>query len=362
MNRILKVLWSVLLLVVGLFAPVRIASAQPQPCPPTIVLSHISTQQLSLADVDFQHFRSATVLFTLQIANNLNVSVDATLGLEVDIRLADGSRNFPQAVSYTSGLFPVPPGGRMITNLDIGTGGSIPTATFVFDEEAKNYLKDAALGTGTFPAGTYTFHFTVAEPSVCSGDTSVDVRFDIENPTHVELRSPANGETTNEFPLFEFYQEGNRAILTVAEKNPDQSNEDAIVRKPAMIEQDLLGGQNSFLYAGGRPLEVGKTYAWQVIGKVRGAGGKDNDIASPIWSFTVSNTPNGGVTADDAILNQLEEIFGQRYPDLFQQIRSREFSFTGSYTLNGGTLSPSDLLNLIHQLREFGDTADLSFE
>ncbi len=360
MNRFLKVLWSILLFVVGLFAPIRIASAQP--CSPSTVISHVEAQQLSLADIDFQHFRSSTVLFTLQITNTQASDLDATIEISLDVQLAGGSQPFPSegVMKYMSDPFQVYPGGRTLTNLDLGAGGAI-SGHLELDPDARDYFKDNALGTGFLPAGTYLFHFTLHAPNNCP-DSTHEIRFVLENPTHVELRSPANGETTNEFPLFEFYQEGNRAVLTVAEKNPDQSNEDAIVRKPAMIEQDLLGGQNSFLYAGGRPLEVGKTYAWQVIGKVRGAGGKDNDVASPIWSFTVSNTPNGGVTADDAILNQLEEIFGQRYPDLFQQIRDREFSFTGSYTLNGGTLSPSDLLNLIHQLREFGDTADLSFE
>ena len=357
MNGVLKALRSILLFAVGLIALTQAVSAQP--CSSSSFVSHTSAQQLSLADIDFEHFRSNTVLFTLPVANNQSDTVNATLKIRIDIQLTNESRSFPNAVQYESEPFDVPTGGLTITNLDLGTGGVIRSAEFTFNEDARSYLKDAALGTGTFPAGSYTFHFTVITPGNCMTDDFVLV---LENPTHVELHSPADGEMTNEFPLFEFYQEGNRAVLTVAEKNPDQSNEDAIARKPAMIEQELLGGQNSFLYAGGRPLEVGKSYAWQVVGKVRGASGKDNDVASPIWSFTVSNAPNGSATADDAILNQLEEIFGQRYPDLFQQIRSRGFSFTGSYTLNGGTLSPSDLLNLIHQLREFGDTAEISFE
>ncbi|MBI3365351.1 MAG: hypothetical protein HY033_10620 [Ignavibacteriae bacterium] len=325
------------------------------------MISHIEAQQLSLADIDFQHFRSTTVLFTLQVTNTQPSGFDATIEIGLDVQLASGSQPFPPTVmNYMSNPFSVPPGGRTFTNLNLGAGGDI-TGHLDFDAQAKDYLKDNALGTGILPAGTYIFHFTLHAPNNCP-DSTRDIRFVLENPTRVELRSPRDGETTNEFPLFEFYQESDRAVLTVAEKNPDQSNEDAITRKPPMIEQELVGGQNSFLYSGGRPLEIGKTYVWQVVSKVRGTAGKDNDVASSIWSLTVSNSPNGGASANDAILNQLEEIFGQRYPDIFQQIRTRGFSLTGSNRFNGGTISQSELLNLIHQLRELGDSAELSFE
>jgi hypothetical protein len=186
-----------------------------------------------------------------------------------------------------------------------------------------------------------------------------DVTILLQNPSRVDLRSPRDGEVTNEFPLFEYYQEGGRAELTVAEKSPDQSREDAIARKPAMLDVELTG-QNSFLYAGGRPLQDGKTYVWRVVSKVLSTGGTDLEISSPIGEFTVSASGQG--TTDDALLDQLEQLLGSRYHDLFAQIRQGGFKLTGNFTLNNSTLTQSQLLDLLNQLRELGDTAEVTFE
>ena len=352
MEIVLKSMRLFLFITFACIATECVATAQP--CAPLVTLSHATVQQLSFADIDFQHFRSNSILFTLHLTDP---TPQATLQITLDIELADLSRNFSTVIDYRSDPFRVPAEGKTITNLDLGNGGSI-TGNLTFDQEAKDYLKDATLGTGTFPAGRYTFHFTVTGVSTCT-DNVVLV---LENPSRVELRAPRDGESTNEFPLFEFYQESNHAVLTIAEKNPEQSNEDAITRKPPMIEQELTGGQNSFLYSGGRPLEIGKTYVWQVVTKVSGSGGKDNEVVSQIWSFTVSSEPDGGASTDDAILNQLKEIFGPRYPTIFEQIRSHGFALTGNNNLNGSALSQAELLNLINQLRQMSDSAELSFE
>lgn len=175
----------------------------------------------------------------------------------------------------------------------------------------------------------------------------------------MELRSPADGEMTNTFPLFEYYYDGNDAELVVAEKSPDQSRDDAIAHKPAMLDVDL-GAQNAYIYSGGRPLEMGKTYAWRVIGKMMGANGSVIDVPSEIRTFTVSSSTEG--TIDDILLRQLEEIFGQRYPGIFQQIHQQGFTFTGNNSLDGSIVTPADLMNLLNQLRQQSDSADLSFE
>ena len=126
-----------------------------------------------------------------------------------------------------------------------------------------------------------------------------------------------------------------------------------------MIEVEL-SGQNSFLYSGGRPLEDGKTYVWRVVSKVRSAGGTDVDISSTIGEFKVSVSAQG--STDDALLNQLEELLGSRYHEVFVQIRNSGFKLTGSFTLNDASLTRNQLLDLINQLREMGDSIELTFE
>ncbi len=335
------------------------AALRAQCVTPAVTISHASADQLSLSDVDFAHFRGTTLLYTIIIANSSSTEFQATLTLSIDIQFSDGSGNYPGAIEYTSDPFAVPPGGRMITNLNLGADASdIKTALFQFDGAAKQRLKDAGLGTGLLPAGIYTFHISVQQVG-CTQQSDDQFVFVVGNPSRIELRSPRDGEATNEFPLFEYSYDGDLVELIVAEQLPDQTREEAIARRPAMLDVELAG-QNSFLYAGGRPLEVGKTYVWRVIGKVRGPNGQVTEIPSDVGQFVVSSSAPG--VSFDVILSQLEEIFGRRYPGIFQDIHQNGFTLQGTATLNGNPVTAQDLLNLLIQLREQSESAELTFE
>ena len=329
-----------------------------QDCSLLMNVSHTAAQQLSLSDVDFEHFQGTNLLFTVSLYNN-TLPAEAVLHLKIDIALADNSGNYSDAVDLLTRPFPVPKGGRTITNLNLGTSGDIKTQTYHFDDVAKSKIQDVALATGHFPAGTYTIHIELKVVGCLTALGTDDVTIVLTNPTRVELRSPRDGEVTNEFPLFEFYQEGDRAVLTVAELGSDQSREDAIERKPPMIEVEL-SGQNSFLYSGGRPLQDGKSYVWRVVSKIRVSGGTDIDVSSSIGEFSVSAAMQG--TPGDALLNQLEEMLGSRYRAIFTQIRNGGFKWSGSASLNDSSLTQSELLDLVNQLRQISDSVDLSFE
>ncbi len=341
---------------------VMVASGSPalaQPCPPVVSLSHASADQLSLSDLDFEHFRSATLLFTLTIGNSQLLPYEATLSASLDIQFADGSGSYPDAVTYTSRPFTVPVGGRTVTNLNLGLGSTdIKTDQFHFNEAVKQRLKDAGLGTGTLPAGIYTFHIGVQAVGCADGAQDQFVLV-VANPSRVELRSPRDGETTTPFPLFEYSWDGAAAELIVAEKNVDQTREDAIERRPPMLDVELFR-QNAYFYAGGRPLEQGKTYVWRVIGKITGPNGTITDVPSTVGEFVVgSGEPGSSV---DLVMSQLEEMFGKRYPGIFEEIRANGFSLQPSMTLNGASITAQDLLNILLQLRGQADSAELSFE
>jgi hypothetical protein len=333
--------------------------AQDQPCPLTMTVSHTPVQEISPADFDFAHFESRNLLFTLTIINPTADSASAILEGSIDIKLEDGAY-FPKAASFRSRPFKVPPGGLFLTNRNLGREGSIPTEQFEFESEPKSRIQDIALSTGKFPAGTYRFDLTIKCVQVGTervGDSKL-VEFNIQNASRVELRSPRDGEATNDRPFFEFFNEADCGVLTIAEKTPEQSRDDAISHMPPMIEVELCG-QNSYLYTGGRPLEEGKTYVWRVVGTSKGTGGAKIEIHSQIGLFTVSSSVQG--SPESAILNQLEEMYGQRYTSIFEQIHHSGFAFTGQYTLNGFSLSLSDLLNLLVKLRD-AESAELSFE
>lgn len=326
-------------------------------CPISLVVSHTDAQQLSLADIDFEHFQSNSLLYTLSFRNDASDSATAQLDLTVRLEVADGSLN--ESIHGRSSSFEIPPGGRTVTNLNVGSTGDIRFPDFVIPEDVKSKLQDASLASGLLPAGRYTFNFELVN-ATCGTVTTSPVVIVIQNPSRVELRSPGDGGTTNEFPLFEYFLDNNlRATLTVAEKNPDQSREEAILRQPPMLQADLAG-QNAFPYSGGRPLEEGKTYVWQVVGKIRGTGGRDTEVPSPIWLFTVSSSNQ--VAGTDPLLNLLEEMLGQRYPSIFKQIRDGGYVLTGRFELINSPLTRSELLDLLNRLRENSDGIELSFE
>jgi hypothetical protein len=349
-------------LVAGTFVSAPLASAQP--CALGLNVTYAPVQQLSLADIDFEHFESRNLLFTVVITNP---GADATARLRgvLHVQLADGSYS-GDALTFVTAQFPVPPGGRQLTNMDLGYKSDIRTEELDFADEAKDNVQDVALSTGKFPAGVYTLSITLAQTN-CSagGDTSVgtkDIVLDLGNPSRVELRSPRDGEQTGEFPLFEFYSDGTPVTLTVAEIAPGQSREDAIDREPAMLVTEI-NGQNSFLYAGGRPLERGTSYVWQVRSSTVVSGGGNAAVASPVGLFTVAAAPGAeGASTEDAILRQLEELFGSRYPSLFKAIRDGKLVLTGTFTLNQSTLSQAQLLDLVNQLREMSESVDLTLE
>lgn len=335
--------------------------AQPLECPLSFTVSYAPVQQLSIADVDFEHFESRILLFTLRFQNASDSSIAAQLVIEMNVRLASGAV-YNQALYFKSKQFDVPHGVMIVTNIDFGRTGRIQSEEFRLSDEAKTNIQDVALASGKFPAGIYSYRFSL----ITSGCEPVaadppEIKLSLENPTRVELRSPRDGEFTIEFPLFEFFHEGNKAELLVTEKEADQTPEDAIANVPWMNKIEIAG-QNSYLYSGGRPLEQGKTYVWQVVSKTTGLGGIENQVASPIWSFTIQTTQQGAGSVENTILKILEEMFHDKYRGIFEQIRDGEFALSGQYIWNETPVAQGELLSLLNELRQYIDEVELTFE
>ncbi|MDI6765932.1 MAG: hypothetical protein QME52_03815 [Bacteroidota bacterium] len=353
-------MFLILLFVISVMAP-QMASSQ---CLKMRV-SMMPFQQLSLADIDLEHFESKTLLFTLYIQNDTCISVNVQLDVSLRITLADGTQ-FPEPVTFNTLPFEVPLGGRVITNLMIGKNSEIRSREFNLPADIKEKVQNVALATGKFPAGRYEFDFKLSNEQY---EVNVEPKPDpieIKNPSRVELFSPRDGETTNEFPLFEFFHEGNKGVITIAEKLPDQSREDAIIKEPPMDEQPLTKDQNSFFYSGGRPLEQGKTYVWRVVSKILEVGGTENEISSSIGLFTVSSSTQGNLDPQklpaDPILKILEDHLGNQYSAIFEQIHKDGFKTSGQYILNGTLISRGELMKIINELRKLDNNIEVSFE
>src|SRR3990172_2463830 len=334
-------------------------AVQAQTCALTLTATEVPVEQLTIADFDLNNFEARGLLFTVSIINPPDSpAVDVQMNIFLDIRLATGE-GFSRAINMKPEPFTVPACSRTVTNLDLGKSSGIRFEVFEIDAGARSALEERALSTGVFPAGIYTLKFSLVNCQEALGE----VHWDIRNPSRVELISPRDGESIGEFPVFEFYQEGPAARLTVAEFTDGQTKEDAITHDPAMLVAALTT-ERSYPYQGGRPLERGKSYVWRVETMTRIAGGGEVSLSSPVYSFTVSETPGavGNGSEFDAILARLEAIYGDQYPDLFRAIREGAFTLTGDYLLDGGKITEADLQALFDTLQESVDTSELTFE
>ncbi len=332
----------------------------------TMRVSMSPFQQLSPANIDLEHFETKTLLFTLFIGNDTCGSVSVQLDISLKITLADGTR-LPEPVTFTTLPFDVPTGGKVITNLMIGKNSEIKSKKFEPPADVREKVLNVALATGKFPAGRYEFDFKLSNEQ---GEYVIPVNpiepIDLKNPSRVELHSPRDGETTNEFPFFEFFHEGRTGIITIAEKLPGQSREDAIMQDPPMNEKPIMENQNSFLYSGGRPLEQGKSYVWRVVSKIREVNGIENEISSPISLFSVSSSTQENLSSQkltvDPILKILEENLGNQHSAIFDQIRKNNFITSGQYMLNGTVISRGELMKIINELKKIDENIEVSFE
>ncbi|MBI5021500.1 MAG: hypothetical protein HZB59_08700 [Ignavibacteriales bacterium] len=328
-------------------------------------VSYADIQQLTISDVDFEHFESRTLLFTLRIKNESTFPVTAKLTLTVNIKLASGKRYEPAYIFSHDNLI-INPGTLMLTNMDLNRAEyRLNSEETPNKDDVRVNIQDVAMATGKFPAGKYSFNFTLTNTrcGVVSSKPPVG-ELNLENPTRVDLRTPLDGETTSPFPLFEFYHDGVKAELTVAELRSEQSREDAIIQEPPMNKVEIAG-TNSFLYGGGRPLESGKTYVWRVVSKTAGPAGSEIEVSSPIGLFYVSNEVQVGGAGDqnsqdksiDDVLRMLEEMFGKQYPELIASLKKSKFTFDNGL-LDGTSLSKDDLLKLLRQLQS--DAVDMN--
>ncbi|MBI5475887.1 MAG: hypothetical protein HY964_04045 [Ignavibacteriales bacterium] len=341
------------------------AKSQSQPCPLSLSVSYADIQQLTISDVDFEHFESRTLLFTLRIKNDSTSPVTAKLTLTVNIKLASG-KIFDPAYKFSHDNLIVNPGTLTLTNMDLNRAEyRLNSEELGNKDEVKTNVQDVAMATGKFPTGRYSFFFTL-ENTRCGEISSPPGELKLENPTRVELFSPSDGETTSPFPLFEFFQDGLKADLTVAELKTDQSREDAIMNQPAMNKIEI-SGTNSYLYSGGRPLEDGKSYVWKVVSKISGPAGSIIEVPSPIGVFHVSNKPqiDLGTEAEDKsvdkVLKKLEEMFSQQYPELIAQLKRSKYSFSTAVQ-DDLSLSKEELLKMLDELQSSGVNINLSVE
>lgn len=285
----------------------------------------VSVQLLNTVEIlyasDFSPFNQGQQPDFISIVLQNGSTGPQTVFLEVVIR--QEQPRAAQLFTGTSDPFVLQPGVRRITNRDLSNGNSdVVIEDFDMSSDADD-IRDQLTQSGRFPAGTYTFRLTVYRAGTRTALGAGQVSLDLDNPSRVELLSPGRpfGESpevlTNPAPRFNWTADvglaaaGSRYRLKVAPADGAASPEEAMQQFPAW---DATLTATSALYPGSvsaRPLEAGKTYAWQVTREVPTSGGSQF-IASPIYWFKMAGAVAGstteGAAADLGATLQLENL------------------------------------------------------
>ncbi len=304
--------------------------------------------QLSPAQLDFNTFQSTVLIFTIDITypgthrvKLVNNQIIAYLKNGTIVNMLEGNGFNSEPFDVTNR--------RLINNFNLGKSGDIKIQDFNVTDEAREKIIKPALATGKFPAGIYRFIIN-AEDADSSNIRSIPTAMELqlESPSQIELRSPREGEVTNEFPFFEWTYDGQEVELTINEKPPAMSREEAIGRLPIVYRQIFIG-ENSFQYppSGERHLQKGKAYVWRVVGKVKAAGGLQN-IESPLSLFKIEDDIN--LVKRSELLERLERILGSKWQKVFDKINDTELSTTNTYYLNNNELSNTELEDILNFL------------
>ena len=231
----------------------------------------------------------------------------------------------------------------------------------MIDENQRDGLINTVMTLGSMPSGNYSFNLNV----FANGYTFEPIGFQpnkqisIVAPANIDLIFPSQWyefvSDTN--PVFEWSSSGcDDYYIRICEYNPIQhsSPEDAMQSEASYPFPDngsfaSLGSSNQLDYSSvsGKPLEVGKTYAWQVKKKCSTTG-SDQEFFSEIYGFTISEA---GQTISPC-QQQLRDVFGgSQYNVLFGTNGPLEgYGVCADFSLDGNTINSTEFGALLVQL------------
>lgn len=171
----------------------------------------------------------------------------------------------------------------------------------MIDQTEAESLINTIMTLGSMPSGNYSFNLSVDAPgySFLPDGFEPNKQISITAPANIDLIFPSLGYefVSDTYPVFEWNSTGcEDYYIRICEYNPIQhsSPEDAMQSEASFPYPDdgsfaPLGSNNQLDYSSvnGRPLEVGKAYAWQVK-KVCSTTGNDQEFYSEIYGFTIS--------------------------------------------------------------------------
>ncbi|MCF7808376.1 MAG: hypothetical protein K9M49_09030 [Candidatus Marinimicrobia bacterium] len=239
---------------------------------------------------------------------------------------------------------------------------------YLIDAAEQTRLQEGILANGgNMPGGTYTLTRQVrgTNPETGEAYNVQAIGYDeyrtivITQSAGITLIRPDLGEeiVSNTFPVFEWNSSGcDEYYIKICEYNPlmHSSPEDAINGEssfpyPSTGDFAYVGSATSLDYAAvsGKPLEVGKAYAWQVK-KVCQSVSTTNEETSLIYGFTITEAGQTITVCQEQIRSAIGDtqyniLFGRNGP-LYG------FGECGDVSMDGETMNSSDFSALLVQL------------
>ena len=372
LRSVMPSLWLLMILLLPSFGQVQV----------NLSLINPSAQIFPVGDLNFINSPNAPTYFTVDLRNTASQEFTIYLLLRITLE-RDGV--LEEIAQGQTNSFLLPANSQyLFTSQQFSTGTAVIPETgeqieMSFDQGNINLdriegLEDDILATGAAPAGIYRFLLSAINSDGSDfPDQQEDHTLIITNPTTVEPLIPGRpvSESTlldvgTIFPYFQWYSDVNPAYadydVYIYEKYPeDITVQDVLSHPPVLQLEDAT--QNFFQYPASsgdaallpgqvvgpiRPLEVGKTYYWQVKSLVETGTGQVA-LESDIFRFKVLDLTQSTNYASQ-ILAFLRQILGPENEGVLQNLQEQGFEPNGEIRLQGRTVEINELLLLLSRI------------
>ena len=328
-----------------------------------------------LTDFDFENGQNNPLIFGYRISvdddsypvENVNLTLNMTanvpsLGLESQLLFnAQVTMTLQAPIYITNRDLDKNVQDRGVSDME-GNQVSFDNFTLdMIDKTEAESLINTIMTLGSMPSGNYSFTLNVDAPGYSFDPVGFEPnkQITIVAPANIDLIFPSLGYefVSDTYPVFEWSSSGcDNYFIRICEYNPIQhsSPEDALQSEASFPYPDdgsfyELGNVTQMDYSSvnGRPLEVGKAYAWQ-IKKTCFTTGANQEFFSEIYGFTISEA---GQTITPC-QQQLRNVLGDsQYNVLFGQNGPLEgYGECAEITLDGDNLNATDFGALLVQL------------
>ena len=328
-----------------------------------------------LTDFDFENGQNNPLIFGYRLSSSENEYPIENVSVSLSMIATIPSLGLNQVQLFDASVQLTLMAGLYISNRDLDqnvkdrgltdeAGNQIDFGTFHFNSieaDERDNLINTVMTQGSMPAGNYSFTLNISAPgySVDYIGFQPNKQISIVAPANIDLIFPPLGYefVSDTYPVFQWNSTGcDEYYVRICEYNPsiNGSPEDAIQSEASYPYPDngqfgSVGNATQLDYSNvnGRPLEVGKAYAWQVK-KVCHSTGSDQEFFSEVYGFTITEA---GQTITPCQL-QLRTVLGDsQYNVLFGPNGPLAgYGVCAEIFLDGETIGTSDFGALLVQL------------